>query len=365
MSAGQILLPGGAAPAAPAAGYISVYVANDGTLHALNSAGVDTQIGTSATLLLPTSVLPVQTAEGSMVWDSDDEVLTVGTGAARKTMVDTDSVQTISNKTFASIKIGDVGTEGSGINVGGVIYESTFKVSDINGTNYAQSIFHRHSTTLEPLLLLARSNDNTSGHTAVTAGQRLATFYAAGSAGTNYKLFGSFTFAVDDTGTVSDTSAPGKFTLNLTPDGAVVPVAVMTVRNDKSALFAGAVTLGAGSTVDGTNLVGFRNIPQNSQSAAYTAVLADAGKHILHPTADATARIFTIPANSAVAYPIGTALTFVNQNGAGVVTIAITTDTMRLAGAGTAGSRTLAANGVATALKVTTTEWVISGAGLT
>jgi len=107
------------------------------------------------------------------------------------------------------------------------------------------------------------------------------------------------------------------------------------------------------------------NVPQNSKSAAYTLVLADAQKHIFHPSADTTARTWTIPANSSVAYPIGTALTFVNQNAAGVITIAITTDTMRLAGAGTTGSRTLAANGVATAMKVTSTEWIISGTGLT
>jgi len=118
-------------------------------------------------------------------------------------------------------------------------------------------------------------------------------------------------------------------------------------------------------TVDGTDAVGFRNTPINSQSAAYTLVLADSGKTILHPSADTTARTFTIPANSSVAYPLGTVLTFVNQNGAGVVTIAITTDTMRLAGAGTTGSRTLAANGVATCVKLTSTEWIISGNGLT
>jgi hypothetical protein len=121
----------------------------------------------------------------------------------------------------------------------------------------------------------------------------------------------------------------------------------------------------SGCTVDGTDAVGFRNIPQNSQSAAYTLVLADSGKQIFHPSADTTARTFTIPANGSVAYPIGTAVTFINQNDAGVVTIAITTDTMRLAGAGTTGSRTLAANGIATAIKVTSTEWIISGVGLT
>ena len=107
----------------------------------------------------------------------------------------------------------------------------------------------------------------------------------------------------------------------------------------------------------------YTNIPQNSQSAAYTTVLADAQKHILHPTADNNARTFTIAANASVAYPIGSAITFVNQ--INTVTIAINSDTLTLAGAGTTGSRTLAANGIATALKVASTSWVISGTGLT
>jgi hypothetical protein len=117
-------------------------------------------------------------------------------------------------------------------------------------------------------------------------------------------------------------------------------------------------------TVDGTDAVGFRNIPQNSQSAAYTLVLADSGKHIFHPVGDNTARTFTIPANSSVAYPIGTAITFINMAVADV-TIAITTDTLTLSPAGTSGSRTLATNGSATCVKITSTEWLISGSGLT
>jgi len=112
------------------------------------------------------------------------------------------------------------------------------------------------------------------------------------------------------------------------------------------------------------NAIGYLGIPQNSKSAAYTTVLGDAGKHLLHPSADTSARTFTIDSNANVAYPVGTAITFVNQNGAGVLTIAITSDTIRLAGAGTTGSRTLAANGVATAIKITSTEWIISGQGL-
>jgi len=107
----------------------------------------------------------------------------------------------------------------------------------------------------------------------------------------------------------------------------------------------------------------YPNIPVNSQSAAYTTVLADAQKFILHPTADNNARTFTIDSNANVAYPIGTCITFVNQ--INTVTISITSDTLTWIGPGSTGSRTLAANGMATALKVSTTGWVISGIGLT
>jgi hypothetical protein len=116
-------------------------------------------------------------------------------------------------------------------------------------------------------------------------------------------------------------------------------------------------------TVDGTDAVGFRNTPVNSQSADYTLVLADSGKTIFHPVADDNARTFTIPANSSVAYAVGTVVSFVNlQN---TITIAITTDTMYLANDGATGSRTLAEYGMASAMKVDSTSWIISGNGLT
>jgi hypothetical protein len=117
-------------------------------------------------------------------------------------------------------------------------------------------------------------------------------------------------------------------------------------------------------TVDGTDAVGFRNAPVNSRSADYTLVLADSGKTIFHPASDNNARTFTIPANSSVAYPVGTVVSFINLAVANV-TIAITSDTMYLAGPGTTGSRTLAQFGIASALKVSSTDWVISGNGLT
>jgi hypothetical protein len=119
----------------------------------------------------------------------------------------------------------------------------------------------------------------------------------------------------------------------------------------------------ANCTADGTNAVGFLTIPQNAQTGSYTLVLADSGKSIFHATG-AGAATYTIPANGSVAYVIGTTVTFINMS-TSAVTISITTDTLYLGGTGTTGSRTLAQYGVATATKMTSTTWIISGAGLT
>lgn len=150
-----------------------------------------------------------------------------------------------------------------------------------------------------------------------------------------------------------------------TAGGAVSKLALAGSTSGSMVLNAPAVATGTAVMPTNGGNIGYLELPQNSKSAAYTTVMEDSGKHILHPSADTTARTFTIDSNANVAYPLGTAITVVNQNAGGVITIAITSDTMRLAGAGTTGSRTLAANGIATAIKITTTEWIISGTGLT
>lgn len=146
----------------------------------------------------------------------------------------------------------------------------------------------------------------------------------------------------------------GAFTIKVkTPSGAGIIVS----QTQKALLYC-----------DGTNVVQVDpgiGYPQTSESANYTTVLSDAGKHIYHPSADTTARTFTIDSNANVPYAIGTEIKFVNDSSAGAVTIAITSDTLVLIGTGSTGSRTLAANGVATALKVTATRWVISGTNIT
>lgn len=109
---------------------------------------------------------------------------------------------------------------------------------------------------------------------------------------------------------------------------------------------------------------GYLESPINTQTGAYTAVLADSGKTVYYTGSTAVA--LTIPANASVAYPVGTVLTFINDASAAVsVTIPITTDTLQWASGGGTGTRTLARYGMATAIKVASTKWVISGTGLT
>ena len=119
----------------------------------------------------------------------------------------------------------------------------------------------------------------------------------------------------------------------------------------------------ANAVVDSVNITGYMGIPQNSQNGNYDIVLGDAGKHIYHPTGQAVAT-YTIPANSNVGFTTGTAITIVNGS-ANNVTVAITTDTMYLSSNGATGSRTISQWGVATAVKIASNVWVISGSNIT
>lgn len=55
-----------------------------GTSTGLNIGSGKTLNAASGTLVLPKSDTPAQTADGSIVWDSDDDLLTVGDGTSRK-----------------------------------------------------------------------------------------------------------------------------------------------------------------------------------------------------------------------------------------------------------------------------------------
>jgi sugar lactone lactonase YvrE len=97
--------------------------------------------------------------------------------------------------------------------------------------------------------------------------------------------------------------------------------------------------------------------PQNIQSANYTLVLSDQGKQIFHPASDNSVRVYTIPANSSVAFPIGTVVLFTVENNGATVDVAITSDTL-VFGDGTTGTVAVYPNNTLMAIKVTATKWM-------
>jgi hypothetical protein len=127
-----------------------------------------------------------------------------------------------------------------------------------------------------------------------------------------------------------------------------------------------SATSGTSGTI-GTVVLG---TPQNIQISNYTTVLIDQGKHIFYPGTcgtSGTGRIWTIDSNANVPYPIGADITFVNQGSgsAGTISILVTDDILTLFPSGPAGTRALAPYGIATALKIGETNWLIAGVGIT
>ena len=143
-------------------------------------------------------------------------------------------------------------------------------------------------------------------------------------------------------------------------DALTTTAAAATYAPIASPTFTGTPLIPDNGSPNTNYAVGYREAPQNSQTANYQLVLADRGKSILM---NGASLILTIPANSAVAFPVGTVIIIVNLN-ALALSIAITTDTLTLANSVTTGTRTLARNGLATCVKIGATSWLISGAGL-
>jgi hypothetical protein len=181
---------------------------------------------------------------------------------------------------------------------------------------------------------------------------------------------GSVVLATSPSLTTPTLGVASATTINKVTLTAPVTGSTLTIADGKTLTVSNSITLaGTDSTTmtfpPASASVGYLNVPVNTQDTGpYTTVLTDSGKFIFHPSTDANARTYTIAANSSVAYPVGTVLTFINM-AAQVVTIAITSDTMYLTGTGITGSRSLAQYGMATAIKMTTTTWLISGSGLT
>ena len=110
----------------------------------------------------------------------------------------------------------------------------------------------------------------------------------------------------------------------------------------------GSVTFASGQT--------YPQIPANSQTSAYSLVVGDAGKHISITTGGVT-----VPSG---VFAIGDAVSIYNNSGSTQTITQGGSVTLRQAGTGNTGNRTLAQYGVVTILCVASNTFAITGAGL-
>lgn len=96
-----------------------------------------------------------------------------------------------------------------------------------------------------------------------------------------------------------------------------------------------------------------RDIPQNSQSSAYTLIATDSGKHISTTTGGVT-----VPAS---VFNIGNSIVVFNNSASSQTVTQGANVTMYLSGTANTGNRTLAQRGLATIICVSSNTFVISG----
>jgi hypothetical protein len=154
---------------------------------------------------------------------------------------------------------------------------------------------------------------------------------------------------------------------NITLDGADSKTLTLNASVTLQTVSNNAITLNLGSRTTGT--IGWSDIPQLVQNGSYSNfTVDDVGKHFYHSNLT-VGDIYTIPAG---VFAIGATLMFVNRGAnltircdpAPTGSPAPAIESLLQAITGASGPRTLAGFGVATMLKITATEWIISGTGL-
>jgi hypothetical protein len=109
--------------------------------------------------------------------------------------------------------------------------------------------------------------------------------------------------------------------------------------------------------------LGFMNIEQEAISTNYTTVLGDANRSKVHPASDTTARAWVL---GNVAYRMGAAITFINEVGAGAITLTAAGGSFLMLGSGTRATITIAAGGGCTVIRIPgTNRWSVGGSGIT
>jgi hypothetical protein len=169
----------------------------------------------------------------------------------------------------------------------------------------------------------------------------------------NYSAAGTVTSITAGTGLSGGT---------ITSSGTIaIDSTVVTLTGTQTLTNKTVTALASASTVQdsaGTSYAfGYRTMPQSGNTSG-TLVLSDSAKHYYITSS------ITVPLNSSVAFDVGTVITVVS-NSTALTIIPASGVTLQLANSSSAGTRSLASNGIATLIKVAVNTWYVSGTGVT
>ena len=253
-----------------------------------------------------TATNPTQDNTITIPNESGNIVLTESAGAVQ--------TNTIANSAVTNDKIADTSIRAAKLNLGSdTVSVNTLSATNVNATNFTGNITGVVQTAAQPNIT---------------------------SLGTLSALnVDNLTF---DGNTIGSSSTQINFTKNLVITGTVTCESFTQTNTEE-----------AGPLVDDKGEV--RLVPGNTQSAAYTLVLSDHGKHI-----NTSAQV-TVPAN---VFSAGMSITIANTSNAGINLIQGSGLTLRNAGQTTTGDRVINNYGLVTVFFTSATEAYASGSGL-
>ena len=305
----------------------------------IGAAGSDPNVGLIAgtytwnfdntgNLTLPGNTFAVNYANGTQIsLYGNSNVATYLASNAAVTVLTTANITTTAN-VAGTFFIGN-GAFLTGIAGGGGGSYGNSNVADYLASNAAVTI---------------RTTANITSAANVAAGN----FVGTSSSNTTIKT-GAFTWTFDQAGNLNINSASGTIV------GSNANTTIQTGANRWNFASDGLLYL------PGNIVAGYRDIPQLSWTGSPTLALGDEGKHYYTASGGTT---INIPTNATVPFPIGTAITLVNQSGSnctintsGLVSLFVS----GIGGGTVPQTRTLGAYSVATLIKVNTNAWFVSG----